>query len=119
AIRGATTVEKDLALFVGELPVVRTLRAGPIVTAGKGQRGVATVDWEVEGAAKLILMVEPDGRIVDIADKNPRRDSVEVEFTQPGTVVLVASNGAGETIEIIPAPVDPVPDIDAFFAAPS
>src|SRR5690606_31614277 len=45
--------------------------------------------------------------------------SVEVEFRQAGKVRLTATNSAGSTIAEIAAPVDPVPDIDTFLAAPS
>src|SRR5690606_18949310 len=59
------------------------------------------------------------GGIVDISDKSPRVGEAEVIFRGPGTVTLTAYNAAGSTTMTIPSPVDPVPVIEEFFAAPS
>src|SRR5690606_20413699 len=66
----------------------------------------------------LRMEVEPGG-LVDLTDKSPRIDEVEVEFQGPGTVTLIASNQAGETRHNLDSPVVAVPGIERLFAAPS
>src|SRR5690606_10213446 len=120
ALRDGRMAEKDFSWErLTEKPVVRVLKGGPPVTAGKGARGVSTLEWEIDRAAKIVLELVDEGRIIDTTSKSPRRDSVEVEFRQAGKVRLTATNSAGSTIAEIAAPVDPVPDIDTFLAAPS
>ena len=120
ALRGTRVVEKNFAWErLGEEPIIRVFKGGPLVTAGKGVRGVSSVEWEIDGAAKIRLELVDENRIIDTTGKSPRRDSVQIEFRQPGKVRLTATNKAGSTVAEIPAPVDPVPDIDVFFAAPS
>src|SRR5690606_4558178 len=46
-------------------------------------------------------------------------DEARVICGGPGTVTLTAYNAAGSTTMTIPSPVDPVPVIEEFFAAPS
>jgi hypothetical protein len=79
---------------------------------------VATVAWEIDGAATIRMMVDPGG-MVDLTDKSPRADEAEITFFGPGTITVIASNPAGQTTRVIDAPVDPVPTIRPFFAAPS
>lgn len=118
AYSGSALAEKTTAVQVVGTPVIRSITTGPKVTAGQGIVGVTTVAWEVDGASKILLEVEPGG-IVDTSDKSPRNDEVEVLFRGPGTVKLTAFNAAGSETVIIPSPVDPVPTIQSLFAAPS
>src|SRR5690606_35584278 len=74
--------------------------------------------WEVDGASKLLLEIDPGG-VIDLSDRSPRLDEVEVLFRGPGTVTLTAYNGSGSSTKVIPSPVDPVPTVEELFAAPS
>lgn len=118
AYAGSMVRQAHAAAETTEKPVIRSLAGGPLVTAGHGVVGESTIRWEVDGASKIRLEVEPGG-LVDLTDKSPRTDEVAVEFVGPGTVTLVATNAAGEVSETIDAPVDPVPTIAEFFATPS
>lgn len=108
AYSGSSMTEAHASFFVQERPLIRQLTTGPRVVAGQGVAGMSTIAWVVDGAAKLILEVEPGG-LVDLTEKNPRADEVQVVFHGPGTVTLRAFNHAGEESMTIEAPVDPLP----------
>lgn len=108
AYSGSSMTEAHASFFVQERPLIRQLTTGPRVVAGQGVAGMSTIAWVVDGAAKLILEVEPGG-LVDLTEKNPRADEVQVVFHGPGTVTLRAFNHAGEESMTIDAPVDPLP----------
>lgn len=118
AITGSVSVESTAQLGSSELPLIRELRAGTLVTAGNGMVGVSSVAWEVDGASKVLVWVEPGG-YVDTSNANPRKDEVPIVLQAPGIIRLEATNNAGTSVREIPAPVDPVPTIAEFFAAPS
>lgn len=118
AYSGSEVAVEHALIRVVEEPLIRRLTTGPLVSAGRGVAGWSTIGWEVDGASHLKLEVEPGG-LVDITDKNPRRDEVEVLFTNAGTITLTAYNNAGWSQMVIDSPVDPVPFIDRLFAAPS
>lgn len=118
AISGSMTTRAYARAQTTEKPLIRDLSTGPLVTAGQGVVGRSTVRWEIDGASKISLVVEPGG-LVDVHDKSPRLDEVEIDFVGPGTVTLIATNEAGEAKATIPSPVDPVPTISELFAAPS
>lgn len=118
AWNGSVSATQSATVLQSDLPLVRSFSADGVVTAGKGQQGVVTLRWLVDGAAKIRIDVEPGG-MVDVTGKSPRQDSVDILFTAAGFVTLTATNPAGSTVYVIPAPVDPVPTIGEFFAAPS
>lgn len=118
AYSGSMVTTAQTTAETTEKPVIVRLSTGALVTAGHGVIGESTVGWEVEGAAKLYLEIEPGGRI-ELSEKNPRIDEIVVPFSGPGTVTLIAVNDAGETRMTVPSPVDPVPTIAELFAAPS
>jgi|GEM_PF-1641213 len=118
AYAGSLLVQEHTRIEVQATPLIRRLSTGPLVTAGQGVSGVSTIGWEIDGASKIALVVEPGG-LVDTTSKSPRKDEVQVLFTAPGKVTLTAFNHAGQSSVTIDSPVVPVPTFDAFFAAPS
>lgn len=118
AYSGSLLTTETTTVEVVEVPLIRKITTGPLVTAGQGVTGVTTIGWEVEGASRLEMVVEPGG-LVDLTHKSPRIDEVEVLFSGPGTVTLIARNNAGSVQKVIDSPVDPVPTIERLFAAPS
>lgn len=118
AYRGGVVAEAVAHVRVVETPLIRSLTTSGLVTAGRGHTGTATVSWEVDGASTLRMDVSPGGA-VDLTDKSPRIGEVDVVFLGPGSITVTASNPAGQTVRVIPSPVDPVPTIRALLAAPS
>lgn len=115
---GALLSEATATREILEPPTILGLTAGLPVTAGQGVSGRSTIAWVTEGASWLVLELLPGGQI-DVSEKDPAADEIEVEFFEAGMVRLIAGNDAGTAVESIPAPVEPVPTIETFFAAPS
>lgn len=118
AANGGAITEQGVVAEVVESPLIRVFEAEGLVTAGQGQSGVAKVRWEIDGAAQIQVTRAPGG-LVDVSQKSTRNDEADVTFLGPGTVTLTARNPAGISHVTIPAPVDPVPTIESFLAAPS
>lgn len=118
AVSGPSFTEETAQVQVVEEPLIRRFETVGLVTAGHGMSGVVQALWEIDGAATIRLEVDPGG-LVDLTDKSPRIDETDVTLLGPGWMKLIASNPAGMVEKVIPAPVDPVPSIPAFFAAPS
>lgn len=117
ARNGGQVTEAKAQVRITEAPLIRRLVVGEAVTAGDGEVGFSTVEWTVDGASKILLEVQPGGR-VDLTGKSPREDSITVPFVDVGTVRLVATNEGGTSEMVVESPVVRTPSLVSLRALP-